>query len=473
MNTSNTPGLRYWIVAHVAAVFLFLAIPRRAFSEDRVDLKALYYQESDHRMQIISPTFMVEHELSPTLTIKIDGIYNSISGATPSGAPPLKNTTYYSTVTQSGGGGTTFVPAPVVPDFNDDDDEYEDEDEDEDEDEEDKIRNRLFGKSSGPYYAKAGATPTAPAPTPAATPSAAPAGSSGGSSSTTAANTVTEYDKAGKAPRADVEDERFGLNLELAKRLGRHTLVFQGAYSQESDYISRGIALRDSVDFNQKNTTLTLGASYANDEVDAVTMAGPETKDSIDMMVGVLQVLNKKTTLTLNATVGMTDGYLTDPYKVVELNGTLVSERRPDSKDKQVLYMALNRYIGTLNGAVELSYRFYNDSFGIGAHTAGFAWYQKIGTTLIVSPALRYYVQSEADFYDTQFAGDPVSYSSDYRVSEMSALGYGVKVIWRPSERFSYNVAVDQYVQEGLDGVTADDMYPSALSVMAGVRVWL
>ncbi len=463
MNNSNTLGIRSWVVVHVAVVLLFLAIPRRAFSEDRVDLKALYYQESDHRMQIISPTFMVEHDLSSTLTIKIDGIYNSISGATPSGAPPLKNTTYYSTVTQPGGGGATFVP-----DYDDDDDD-EDEYEYEDEDEDDKIRNRLFGKSSGPYYAKAGATPSpAPAPAP------APGGSSGGGgSTTTTANTVTEYDKAGKAPRADVDDERVGLNMELAKRLGRHTLVFQGAYSQESDYISRGIALRDSVDFNQKNTTITLGASYANDEVDAVTMAGPENKDSVDIMVGVLQVLNKKTTLTLNATVGTTDGYLTDPYKVVELNGILVPERRPDNKEKQVLYTALNRYIETLSGAVELSYRFYNDSFGIGAHTVGLAWYQKIGSTLIVSPAMRYYVQSEADFYDTQFAGDPVAYSSDYRVSEMSALGYGVKLIWRPVERFSFNVAVDQYVQEGLDGVTADDMYPSALSVMAGVRVWL
>jgi len=120
-----------------------------------------------------------------------------------------------------------------------------------------------------------------------------------------------------------------------------------------------------------------------------------------------------------------------------------------------------------------LSYRYYNDSFGIQAHTAGIAWYQKIGSKLIVRPAVRYYVQSAADFYDTQFTGDPVFYSSDYRVSEMSAWGYGVKLIWRPVDRLSLDVAVDHYVQEGLDGVTADDMYPNALSVMAGVRIWL
>jgi hypothetical protein len=55
----------------------------------------------------------------------------------------------------------------------------------------------------------------------------------------------------------------------------------------------------------------------------------------------------------------------------------------------------------------------------------------------------------------------------------MSALGYGLKLIWMPDDRFSMDVAVDRYVQEGMDGVTADDVYPSALAVMAGIRIWL
>lgn len=439
--------LRLRLVSYLTAALIFISVPRRAGGEDRIDLKTLYYQESDDRMQIVSPTFLVERELSPSLTIKIDGIYNSISGATPSGAPPLKTTTYYSTVTTSSGGSN-----PVAVSYDDDEEGEGDEDDE-------RSRGKIFGKAAGPFYAKAGATPAA--------------ASTGGSSSSTVANTVTEYDKTAKAPRANVEDERFGLNLELAKRLGSQTVVLQGAYSQESDYISRGISLRDSIDFNQKNTTFTLGASYANDEVDAVTMAGPETKDSIDVMAGVFQVLNKKTTVTLNATFGMTDGFLTDPYKVVELNGGLVPERRPDHKDKQVLYVALNRFIEDFDGSLELSYRYYNDSFGIQAHTAGIAWYQKFGSTLILRPAVRYYIQSAADFYDIQFTGDPAFYSSDYRVSEMAALGYGVKLVWRPVDRFSIDVAVDQYLQEGLDGVTAGDMYPSSLSVMAGIRIWL
>ena len=212
-NTTNRVRLRF--MSYLMCALLHLSFIRRSAGENRIDLKTLYYQESDSRMQIISPTFMTEYDLSPTLTIKIDGIYNSISGATPSGAPPLKATTTYTTLPQTGGG--TFIPAPVA--GGDDDHDADDDDDFE------RIRSQLFGGQKGAYYAKAGATPTA---APAAAPSPS---SSGGDATTTVANTVEAYDKDGKAPRADVEDERYGVNIELAKRLGRHTIVLQGAYS--------------------------------------------------------------------------------------------------------------------------------------------------------------------------------------------------------------------------------------------------
>jgi hypothetical protein len=351
---------------------------------------------------------------------------------------------------------------PAAPYYDDDDDDHEEEEEDDD----DRTR-RIAYHSANRYYARAGATPVA---TP--TPSPSSSSSSGGSTTTTS-TTTTEYDKDGDVPTSDVDDERYGFNLELTKKVGRHTVVLQGAYSEESDYISRGISLRDSIDFNQKNTVLTIGASYANDEIDAPTMLEADTKDSVDVMIGLFQVLNKKTTLTINATAGTTDGYLTDPYKIVQLNGVLVPERRPETKDKQIFFMALNRYIERVNAGAELSYRYYNDSFGIRAHTIGAAWYQKIGSTFIIRPAIRYYMQSEADFYDVLFEGDHEFYSSDYRVSELDTLGYGLKFIWYPLPNVSVDLAVDRYVQGGRDGITADDVYPEALSVMTGLRIWL
>jgi hypothetical protein len=70
------------------ALLLYLLPPRRASAEDYLDLKTMYYREEDDRIEVWAPTFLYQTEVSPTLSIRIDGIYNSISGATPTGAPP-------------------------------------------------------------------------------------------------------------------------------------------------------------------------------------------------------------------------------------------------------------------------------------------------------------------------------------------------------------------------------------------------
>lgn len=419
-------------------------------------------------MRVISPTLLYEHELSTSMKVKLDGIYNSISGATPSGAPPLKTITTYRTVT------TQAPPAPgnsyEEDDRNDDrNDDREEDDEEEDDKSRGKVR-RILNSYPGGYTAKAGATP---APRPAPSPSGGGSTSSGGGvNTTTVADSKTVYDKSGKAPRAQVDDERIGVGMELTKTLKNHTVAAQISLSEESDYTSHAVALRNSTDFNQKNTTLLLGVSYAHDVVDAVTMSGSESKNSLDGMIGVTQVLDKKTTISINLTLGTTDGYLTDPYKVVELNGAIVPEIRPDNRTKSILFLALNRYVDSLNGAAELTYRYYDDSFGVQGQTIGFSWYQKLSPRWMLRPSVRYYSQTAADFYDIQFTGTPSYFSSDYRISEMSAIGYGMKLIWFPSDKLSFDIAVDRYVQSGEDGITADDMYPEALSVMAGLRIW-
>ncbi len=85
---------------------------------------------------------------------------------------------------------------------------------------------------------------------------------------------------------------------------------------------------------------------------------------------------------------------------------------------------------------------------------------------------VRWYSQSEADFYDVSFSGSPTYYSSDYRISALEALGYGVKLVWRPSSSWSLDIAAERYEQEGTDGITPQDAYPAANVLSGGVRLW-
>ena len=58
-------------------------------------------------------------------------------------------------------------------------------------------------------------------------------------------------------------------------------------------------------------------------------------------MIGVNQLLDPNTLFTANLTIGISDGYLADPYKQVLLPdyfGVTLPEQRPDSRFRQVGY---------------------------------------------------------------------------------------------------------------------------------------
>ena len=291
-----------------------------------------------------------------------------------------------------------------------------------------------------------------------------------------------------------MHDKRYAGNIEAMMTFGPHHITPQFSYSEESDYISYGAALNYSLDLNGKNTTLDLGWSHDFDTI----LATPFTyihkkhdKDTDDFLVGVNQLLSPKTVLTVNFTFRNSHGYEDDPYRGVlfgdypqgDLNNPILfGEHRPDFKRSYIGYASLLQYITPLNGGIEGSYRFYDDTFGIQAHTVAVSWHQKIGRMFLVSPVFRYYRQTAADFYGTQFAGDPSNpfnptpvpafYSADYRLSKMETFTFGVELSARVTDWLTLDLAYKRYVMRGLDGVTSQSAYPQANIVTVGARLW-
>lgn len=464
---------------------------RRSGAEDRVDLKYMYYQEDDGRIQVLTPAALIERDLSPTVNIKIEGIYNAISGASPTGAPLVtRGGTPSPAATESYSQYITEARENEREGRAEEDDNSEERG-DGNEDGESR-EGRRFGKLRGVgartglalnrpllrnlYHARAGATPQ-PQPRPQPRPAPSPAPSPSRSTSTTRTTSTPVATPAAQPvstdlPTAEVEDERTAFNIELSKKIEDHTVSGMLSYSTESDYESVGLSLRDAIDFNKKNTTLTFGGAYTHDLVDSFARDTTEDKDTIDAMVGLTQVLGPATLFTVNLTLSQVTGFLDDQYKIVELNGVLVPEKRPDNKDKQILFLSLSHFFKTVQGAAEVSYRYYDDTFGIRADTYTLSWHQKLGRKVVLTPMLRWYQQTEADFYGIRFEGSPSAYSSDYRISALEAVGYGLKLVWSPSSRFSVDLAVERYEQSGTDGVTPDEAYPAANVVTAGARWW-
>lgn len=292
-------------------------------------------------------------------------------------------------------------------------------------------------------------------------------------------------------PLTEMTDKRTAWNVELARQFSRTNVSLGYSHSLESDYLSNGWSLNTLTDFNEKNTTLLLGIAGANDRVKVFYQDERASKRTLDFIVGVTQLLDPDTTFTLNYTRGSADGYLADPYKLVQKSTEVLSglyldltfpENRPSERTKNILLASCTHNFADLGGALESSYRFYNDSFGTNAHTLELAWFQRLSEHFVLSPSVRYYRQSAADFYyynldatsivpiDGAPSASGPFYSSDYRLSQLDSYTYGIKAVWSPTSRLSLDIAYDRYVMHGRDDVTPASAYPKANVFTVGAK---
>lgn len=279
--------------------------------------------------------------------------------------------------------------------------------------------------------------------------------------------------KGGSVPVVQIKDQRTALTLGITKSIENHAVRLGVAYSDESDYRSAAYSVQDTISLNQKNTELVWGASFTDDTVEANGTDFRRAKRSYDALVGLNQVLSPTDLLSVNVSLGWRQGFLSDPYKVVSLNGGIEDDTRPGRKVEQLVWVQWTHYVESWRASVESSYRFGHNDWGSDSHTARVAMYKKWwGDRLMVGPSFRYYRQSAARFYAPSFSGMPTYYSADYRLSAEETLSVGAQVRWfAVKEKVAVDVGVERYVTRGLDHQTSPSAYPSATCVSAGLHL--
>ena len=302
----------------------------------------------------------------------------------------------------------------------------------------------------------------------------------------------------GPTPLAPMHDRRKAWDSELSHQFARVNVTVGFADSRESDYVSNGVSLNTVTDFNDKNTSLLVGYGRTDDKINEEklgwTIKRPKTGN--DFLIGVNQLIDQNTSVSANVSYGRSHGYESDPYKIVSTTmldldpGTYytVPENRPMEKNKVSLFLAANRNVERLHGALDASYRYYHDTFGISSHTFSLLWVQKVGEHLIVQPTFRLYRQSAANFYYTNpdaakivtsyepvlgetGTGKAPFYSSDYRLSYMQTVDWGLKLVWKIKPWMSVDAAYDRYTSRGLDHLTPQDAYSKANVFTLGFKL--
>jgi hypothetical protein len=292
--------------------------------------------------------------------------------------------------------------------------------------------------------------------------------------------------EAGETPLDDTfKDTRFQFAGQWSQPLGDN-YTYSGGANISFEYDYQSIALNSVVGryFNKKNSTVSLGLSYAFDTIDAVgerpvglsamvfesdfannsafraafdqtrQTGGEDTKDTIDIILGLTQVISKNWITQFNLSFSEVDGYLTDPYKVVsEVDAAGISQRqlyenRPDSRSKQAFFMQSKYHFGS--GVWDVSYRFTDDDWDIQSHTLETRYRFLLNQQSYLEPHLRYYRQSEAEFYKTfllNTEATPEFVSADYRIGKLDTYTVGLKYGRERSNGKEHSVRLEYYRQ--------------------------
>ena len=283
----------------------------------------------------------------------------------------------------------------------------------------------------------------------------APAGSrlsiEGSATLDTVSGASPKYHNAlsGASSKGSIDDQRKAFDLKVT-HYGDHAAASVGvAYSTEHDYVSQAISADIRINSEDNNRTYALGASLANDRINAVT-AGVlgEKKRTSEVLLGVTQVLTPNDLAQLNLTYSVGRGYFSDPYK--DQYGTDV---RPRKKDQVALLLRHNHHFEDLDASLRSSVRYYRDTFGIRGLTVGADWAQEFRGGWTLTPSLRYTSQSAADFYyDPPYpngVGAQPFYSADTRLSAFGAVTYGIKVEKTFGKAQKIDFKIEKYEQRG------------------------
>jgi hypothetical protein len=439
-------------------LMLLLARVGKTFAQENgVDYRHEFYREDGDRMSIDTDSFRLSTKLTPHLGVQATYVIDSISGATPIGAPPQRKWPF-----------ATFGD----------------------------LYNRSYSQAYGSQfnqfvsqnqiYVDAGYETYQQMTNQAARFAAQTAPTIATNSASASYRSLTNNPSYRKntVPLAKLHDRRQAYSVALPISWARDELTPSFAYSGESDYKSYGGALNYSLSLNQKNTTVNLGYAHNSDSVRDDKFIW-ESKNTDNVLIGCEQLLTPQSYLLFNFVFNNDYGYLSDPYRGVMVlenypqynpdDPALIPEKRPRHRSSEVAFFSYTQFIEPLDASFEGGYRFFHDSWGIFSHTLNLDWHQKIGTHLVVSPSFRYTYQSAADFYYVlvpDYLNLPSFYSSDYRLSQMETFALGLNVTWRVAKHLSFDASFYRYMLQGLDGVTSQSAYPSANIGSLGIRIW-
>ena len=198
-------------------------------------------------------------------------------------------------------------------------------------------------------------------------------------------------------------------------------------------------------------------------------------RNDVSLTGGVTQVVNKNDILSSGFGYTHTTGFLSNPWKgalvffpgapdpsvlatypsISNWTGQLELEHRPSLRNQFTWDTSYLHYFDHKNAAGQLHYSLFVDSWGIIAHTVDGEWRQSLGNNWIVTPRLRYYTQSAANFYAPYFFALSATdlpnhyFSSDERLSGFGTITPGITITKKLTRGLKLETGVEYSARSG------------------------
>ena len=248
----------------------------------------------------------------------------------------------------------------------------------------------------------------------------------------------------------NMHDQRHAVELSTTHYDALGTQTYGGSFSKELDYLSKGLFYAFTTSTPDKNTTWNAGVSTNSDQINPTNhVVANEIKQSWDFIAGVTQVMGIYDITQLQVGRYLGQGYYSDPYKVFDL--------RPRTRKHNTLMGKWNHHFESNQSTLKMSYRYYEDSWGIESHTLNLEWVKPLQNEWTVMPYVRLYTQSAASFFvNADNSGLPFPpnpsldasyYTEDQRMSAYGAHTFGFKVTKLIGQDTTFDVKLEQYQQ--------------------------
>jgi hypothetical protein len=278
-----------------------------------------------------------------------------------------------------------------------------------------------------------------------------------------------------------------GLGAGYEIDLGKAALDLHGGgrYSREPDYESFGANIGATLALDERNTELSLDVAMTHDLVSevfqgdappAATCLGGERNrplTGVAISAGLNQILAPQLTLSVGYDLGILTGFLSNPYRRVPIEGANVCERHPGDRLRHTVFARLAYAIEETNTSFHALYRAYIDSWDIGALTPELRIYQEIGDTVMVRARYRYYVQTRAFFYDTNYQGMDEFFTADGKMSGFESHLVGGLLVFHLAflEDTALDFAWDATLELGFEYIWRTNIFGDGVIAQVGLRI--